>query len=100
MLGIVNGQILSIKRRGGQKKGKIFSRIAKELMVAAKMGGGDASANPRLRSSLTSAKAVNMPNVNIERAIKKGTGELGDVIFEEIMYEGYGAEGLAVSLNA
>ncbi len=82
-----------------KKKGKIFSRIAKEIMVAAKMGGGDASANPRLRAALTSAKAVNMPNINIERAIKKGLGELGDVVFEEIIYEGYGAEGVAVLIE-
>lgn len=92
----------NIKHKKGaadKKKGKVFSRIAKEIMVAAKMGGGDASANPRLRSALTSAKAVNMPNVNIDRAIKKGTGELGDVIFEEIIYEGYGAEGVAVIIE-
>ncbi len=87
------------KDAADKKKGKIFSRIAKEIMVAAKMGGGDDTANPRLRSALTSAKAVNMPNVNIDRAIKKGTGELGDVVFEEIIYEGYGAEGVAVIIE-
>ncbi|MFA6658674.1 MAG: YebC/PmpR family DNA-binding transcriptional regulator, partial [Victivallaceae bacterium] len=74
----------------------IFSRIAKEIMVAAKAGGADASANPRLRSALSAAKASNMPNDNIERAIKKGTGELGNVIYEEIVYEGYGPGGVAV----
>jgi YebC/PmpR family DNA-binding regulatory protein len=92
----------NIKHRKGaadKKRGKIFSRLAKEIMVAAKMGGGDASANPRLRSALTSAKAVNMPNTNIDRAIKKGLGELGDVVFEEIVYEGYGAEGVAVMIE-
>lgn len=92
----------NIKHKKGaadKKKGKIFSRIAKEIMVAAKMGGGDASANPRLRSALTSAKAANMPNVNIDRAVKKGLGELGDVVFEEIVYEGYGAEGVAVLIE-
>ena len=92
----------NIKHKKGaadKKKGKIFSRIAKEIMVAAKMSGGDASANPRLRSALTSAKAVNMPNINIERAIKKGLGELGDVVFEEILYEGYGAEGVAILIE-
>ena len=92
----------NIKHKKGaadKKKGKIFSRLAKEIMVAAKMGGGDASANPRLRSALTSAKAANMPNANIDRAIKKGLGELGDVTFEEIVYEGYGAEGVAVLIE-
>jgi YebC/PmpR family DNA-binding regulatory protein len=89
----------NIKHKKGaadKKKGKIFSRLAKEIMVAAKMGGGDADSNPRLRASLTAAKAANMPNANIDRAIKKGLGELGDVIFEEIVYEGYGPEGVAV----
>ncbi len=84
------------KAAADKKKGKVFSRIGKEIMVAAKMGGGDASANPRLRSALIAARGANMPNVNIERAIKKGTGELGDVIFEEIVYEGYGPGGVAV----
>ena len=80
-------------------KGKAFSRIGKEIMVAAKMGGGDPNANPRLRSALTAAKAVNMPNANIDRAIKKGLGELGDVTFEEIVYEGYAAGGVAVMVD-
>ena len=80
-------------------KGKAFSRIAKEIMVAAKNGGGDPGANPALRSALTAAKAVNMPNANIERAIKKGVGELGDVTFEEIVYEGYAAGGVAVMVE-
>ena len=70
------------KEAADKVKGKAFSRIAKEIMVAAKMGG--------------SAKAVNMPNANIERAIKKGAGELGDVVYEEIVYEGYAAGGVAV----
>ena len=80
-------------------KGKAFSRIGKEIMVAAKMGGGDPGSNPRLRSALTAAKAVNMPNANIDRAIKKGLGELGDVTFEEIVYEGYAAGGVAVMVD-
>lgn len=84
------------KDAADKKKGKIFSRIAKEIMVAAKNGGADASANPRLRAALASAKAANMPNDNIDRAIKKGIGELGNAIFEEIVYEGYGAGGVAV----
>ncbi len=80
-------------------KGKAFSRIGKEIMVAAKMGGSDPDANPRLRSALTAAKAVNMPNLNIDRAIKKGMGELGDIVFEEIIYEGYAAGGVAVIVD-
>jgi YebC/PmpR family DNA-binding regulatory protein len=80
-------------------RGKVFSRLAKEIMVAAKMGGGDPSANPRLRSGLAAAKSANMPNANIERAIKKGLGELGDVIYEEIVYEGYGPGGVAVMVE-
>ena len=87
------------KEAADKVKGKAFSRIAKEIMVAAKNGGGDPGANPALRSALTAAKAVNMPNANIERAIKKGVGELGDVTFEEIVYEGYAAGGVAVMVE-
>ena len=75
------------KAAADKKKGKIFSRLGKEIMVAAKMGGGDPAANPRLRAALTAARAANMPNVNIDRAIKKGCGELGDVVFKEIVYD-------------
>lgn len=81
------------------KKGRIFSRLAKEIMVAAKMGGGDVDANPRLRAALAAARAVNMPNANLERAVKKGLGELGDVVFEEILYEGYAAGGVALLIE-
>lgn len=84
------------KAAADKKKGKIFSRLAKEIMVAAKMGGGDADANPRLRASLAAARAANMPNINIERAIKKGVGELGDVVYEEIVYEGYAPGGIGI----
>ncbi len=84
------------KEASDKKKGKIFSRLGKEIMVAVKMGGSDADANPRLRAALTAARAANMPNANIDRAIKKGAGELGDVVFEEIVYEGYGPAGVAV----
>ncbi len=87
------------KEAADKVKGKAFSRIAKEIMVAAKMGGSDPAANPRLRAALTSAKAVNMPNANIDRAIKKGAGELGDVVYEEILYEGYAAGGVAVMVE-
>ena len=76
-------------------KGKAFSRIGKEIMVAAK-NGSDPDSNPRLRAALAAAKAANMPNANIERAIKKGAGELGDVTYEEVTYEGYGPAGTAI----
>jgi len=81
------------------KKGRVFSRLAKEIMVAAKMGGGDVDSNPRLRAAIAAAKAVNMPNTNLERAIKKGVGELGDVTYEEIVYEGYAAGGVALIIE-
>ncbi|MDD3155641.1 MAG: YebC/PmpR family DNA-binding transcriptional regulator [Victivallaceae bacterium] len=87
------------KEAADKKKGKVFSSLGKEIMVAAKMGGGDPDGNPRLRAALTAARAANMPNLNVERAIKKGCGELGDVTFEEIVYEGYGPAGVAVLVD-
>ena len=87
------------KEAADKQKGKMFSRVGKEIMVAAKNGGADPATNPALRAALTAAKAVNMPNANIERAIKKGIGELGDVVFEEIVYEGYAAGGVAVIVD-
>ncbi len=87
------------KAAADKKKGKIFSRLGKEIMVAAKMGGGDPAANPRLRAALTAARAANMPNANIDRAIKKGCGELGDVVFKEIVYEGYAPGGVGVMVE-
>ena len=87
------------KEAADKKKGKAFSSLAKEIMVAAKVGGGDPNANPRLRAALTAAKAINLPNANIERAIKKGTGELGDVVYEEVVYEGYAAGGVGVIIE-
>ena len=89
----------SIRHKKGAvdaKRGKIFSRLIKELMVAARMGGGDPSANPRLRQAIASAKAENMPKDNIERAINRGTGELDGVNYEECIYEGYAPGGVAV----
>jgi YebC/PmpR family DNA-binding regulatory protein len=89
----------TIKRKKGAvdaKRGRIFTRLIKEIIVAARMGGGDPDANPRLRSAIASAKAENMPKDNIERAIKKGTGELEGAVYEEITYEGYGPGGVAV----
>lgn len=85
-------------RKGAQdaKRGKIFTKIAKEIAVAARMGGGDADANPRLRAAMAAGRAVNMPKDNIERAIKKGTGGMDGVNYEEITYEGYGPGGVAV----
>lgn len=89
----------TIKRKKGAndaKRGKIFTKLIKEITVAAKMGGGDPDGNPRLRSAITAAKAENMPKDNIERAIKKGTGDLDGAVYEEILYEGYGPGGVAV----
>jgi YebC/PmpR family DNA-binding regulatory protein len=81
------------------KRGKIFSKIIKEVTVAAKLGGGDLNANPRLRTAVNNAKQQSMPNDNIERAIKKGTGELEGVEYEEIQYEGYGPAGVAILVH-
>jgi len=78
------------------KRGKIFTKITKEITVAAKLGGGDPDGNPRLRTAVAKAKSVSMPAENIKRAIQKGTGELPGVSYEEITYEGYGPNGVAV----
>src|SRR5207249_5282584 len=78
------------------KRGKLFTKLIKEISVAVRMGGGDINANPRLRTAVATAKAQSMPNDNIERAIKKGTGELEGVSYEEIQYEGYGPGGAAI----
>jgi YebC/PmpR family DNA-binding regulatory protein len=89
----------TIKHKKGAadaKRGKIFTKLIKEIMVSARFGGGDPSANPRLRAAIAAAKAENMPKDNIERAIKKGAGELEGVTYEEINYEGYGPGGVAV----
>lgn len=90
----------TIKRKKGAidaKRGKIFTRLIKEITVAARTGGGgDPDGNPRLRSAINAAKAENMPKDNIDRAIKKGTGELEGEVYEEILYEGYGPAGVAV----
>lgn len=89
----------SIKHKKGAadaKRGRIFTKLIKEITVAARMGGGDADGNPRLRSAVLAAKAENMPKDNIERAIKKGTGELEGVSYDEIIYEGYGPGGVAM----
>ena len=88
------------KGRQDEKRGAAFSKIAKEITVAAKMGGGDASFNPRLRMAIDKGKSVNMPKDKIENAIKKGTGELEGVSYEEIRYEGYGIGGAAVMVDS
>ncbi len=89
----------TIKRKKGAndaKRGKIFTKLIKEITIAARMGGGDPEGNPRLRSAITAAKGENMPKENIDRAIKKGTGDLDGAVYEEILYEGYGPGGVAV----
>jgi YebC/PmpR family DNA-binding regulatory protein len=89
----------TIKHKKGAadaKRGKIFTKLIKEITVAARMGGGDANGNPRLRSAIIAARTANMPGDNIDRAVKKGTGELEGVTYEEAMYEGYGPGGVAV----
>ncbi len=82
------------------KRGKIFTKIIKEIIVAARIGGGDPNANPRLRGALLNARNNNVPKENVERAIKKGTGELEGVQYEESTYEGYGPGGAAVLLES
>jgi YebC/PmpR family DNA-binding regulatory protein len=82
------------------KRGKLFTKLIKEITVAAKMGGGDINANPRLRTAVTTARANSMPVENIDRATKKGTGELEGVTYDEITYEGYGPGGAAVLVMA
>jgi YebC/PmpR family DNA-binding regulatory protein len=89
----------SIKHRKGAvdaKRGKIFTKLIKEITVATRLGGKDPDSNPRLRAAIAAAKAENMPKDNIERGIKKGTGELEGASFEEATYEGYGPGGVAV----
>ena len=93
----------TIKRKKGAAdaaRGKVFSRLVKEITVAAKQGGGDIEANPRLRTAVSTAKTENMPSGNIQRAIQRGTGELPGVNYEEVNYEGYGPGGVAVLAQA
>jgi len=93
----------SIKRKKGAtdaKRGQVFTKLIKEITVSARLGGGDPEGNARLRTAIAAAKADNMPKDNIERAIKKGTGELGGVTYEEFVYEGYGPGGAAVLVEA
>jgi len=93
----------TIKHKKGAadaKRGRIFTRLIKEITIAARMGGGSPEHNPRLRSAIAEAKANNMPASNIDRAIKKGTGELEGISYEEVTYEGYGPGGVAILLEA
>ncbi len=92
----------TIKRKKGAvdaKRGKIFGRLAKEITVAARLGGGDPAGNPRLRAAVTAARTENMPNDNITRAIRRGTGEGGAAALEEVVLEGYGPEGVALMVE-
>lgn len=92
----------SIKHKKGAadaKRGKMFTKLIKEISIASREGGGDPDGNPRLRTAIANAKAVNMPNDNIARAIKKGTGEIEGAAYEEILYEGYGPSGVAIMLE-
>src|SRR5262245_9265660 len=93
----------TIKHKKGAadaKRGRVFTKLIKEITVAARVGGGDPEGNPRLRTVILAAKAANMPKDNIEKAIKKGTGELPGVSYEEVSYEGYGPGGVAVMVQA
>ena len=87
------------KAAADAKRGKIFTRLIKEITVAAKLGGGDISCNPRLRLAVDKAYENNMPKENVERAIKRGTGDLEGVNYEELRYEGYGPSGVAVMVD-
>src|SRR5213080_5467281 len=93
----------TIKHKKGAadaKRGKVFTRILKEMTIAARLGGGDPDGNPRLRAAVAEAKANNMPKDNIERAVKRGTGELEGAAYEEVTYEGYGPGGVAIIVEA
>jgi YebC/PmpR family DNA-binding regulatory protein len=93
----------TIKRKKGAvdaKRGKLFGKLAKEITVSARLGGGDPSGNPRLKVAITAARAENMPNDNIARAIKRGTGESGGAALEEVTLEGYGPAGVALMVES
>jgi YebC/PmpR family DNA-binding regulatory protein len=87
------------KEKIDAERGKIFTKLIREITTAARQGGGDELANPRLRTAVLAAKAANMPLANIDRAVKKGTGELPGVVYEEKVYEGYGPGGVAVMIE-
>ncbi len=92
----------TIKHKKGAadaKRGQIFTKLIKEISIAARMGGGDSDSNARLRTAILKARAANMPKDNVERAIKKGTGELGGAIYEELTYEAYAPGGIAILIE-
>ena len=92
----------TIRRKKGKtdaQRGRVFTKLIREITVAAREGGGDPSANPRLRTAVDAAKAANMPSSNIDRAVKRGTGELPGVSYEEYAYEGYGPQGVAILIE-
>src|SRR5438445_9657275 len=93
-------QIKRKKAVTDSKRGAVFTKLIKEITVAARAGGGDPAGNPRLRTAIDAAKAENMPAENIERGIKKGTGELEGVVYQEVTYEGYGPGGAATLIEA
>src|SRR5919198_2911388 len=93
-------QIKRKKAVTDQKRGAMFTRLIREITIAAKQGGGDPGGNPRLRTAIDAAKAENMPADNIDRAIKKGTGELEGIQYQEVTYEGYGPGGAALLIQA
>src|SRR3989338_8744807 len=93
----------TIKHKKGAadaKRGQVFSKLIKEIAVAARAGGGDIDKNPKLRTVVDKARSVNMPGDNITRAIKRGTGELEGVSYEEVTYEGYGIGGVAIIIES
>jgi YebC/PmpR family DNA-binding regulatory protein len=93
-------QIKHYKAATDAKRGALFTKLIREITMAAKLGGGDASGNPRLRLAIDTARSNSMPKENIERAVKKGTGELEGVDYQEVTYEGYGPGGVALLINA
>lgn len=93
-------KVKRIKGAIDAKRGKIFSKLAKEIAVATKLGGSDPGSNVRLRSAILSARAQNMPNDNIDRAIKRGSGDSGEAALEEVNYEGYASDGVALLIEA
>jgi YebC/PmpR family DNA-binding regulatory protein len=93
-------KVKRIKGAIDAKRGKLFSKLAKEIAVAAKLGGPDPDSNARLRSAIQAARTQNMPNDNIERALKRGSGDTGEAALEEVMYEGYASDGVALLIEA
>ena len=92
----------TIKRKKGaldQKRGKLFSSMGREITISARLFGSDIDTNARLRQAIKKAKSINMPNANIDKAIKKGTGELENIVYEEVSYEGYGPNGVAIFIE-